>query len=140
MHVNEDCWRSGASVAFTVICATRMEQEKHMIDRVRNSTIVLTCRASPEAPVSKRERRHFHPPLKKKSNRLWQMGRFFHLMPSLLCRLLLVRVVDCTVNLSDCYSYRLIGKLTAFLQLQEFSQRNLVQDLYLGLELPRQDT
>ncbi len=30
----------------------------------------------------------------------------------------------CTVNLSDFYSYRLIGKLTAFLQLQEFSQRN----------------
>jgi hypothetical protein len=29
------------------------------------------------------------------------------------------------VNLSDFYSYRLIGKLTAFLQLQEFSQRNL---------------
>ena len=44
-------------------------------------------------------------------------------MMSLLCRLLLVRLVDCTVNLSDFYSYRLIGKLTAFLQLQEFSQR-----------------
>jgi hypothetical protein len=29
-----------------------------------------------------------------------------------------------TVNLSDFYSYRIIGKLTAFLQLQEFSQRN----------------
>jgi hypothetical protein len=29
-------------------------------------------------------------------------------------------------NLSDFYSYRLIGKLTAFLQLQEFSQRNLI--------------
>jgi hypothetical protein len=27
------------------------------------------------------------------------------------------------VNLLDIYSYRLIGKLTAFLQLQEFSQR-----------------
>ena len=47
-----------------------------------------------------------------------------HLMLSLLCRLLLVRLVDCTVNSSDFYSYRLIGKLTAFLQLQEFSQRN----------------
>ncbi len=34
-------------------------------------------------------------------------------MLSLLCRLLLVRMVDCTVNLSDFYSYRLIGKLTA---------------------------
>jgi hypothetical protein len=29
------------------------------------------------------------------------------------------------VNLSDFYSYKLIEKLTAFLQLQEFSQRNL---------------
>ena len=47
-----------------------------------------------------------------------------HQMLSLLCRLLLVRLVDCTVNLSDFYSYSLIGKLTAFLQLQEFSQRN----------------
>jgi hypothetical protein len=47
-----------------------------------------------------------------------------HLMLSLLCRLLLVRLVDCTVNLSDFYSYRLVGKLTAFLQLQGFSQRN----------------
>jgi hypothetical protein len=28
------------------------------------------------------------------------------------------------VNLSDFYPYRLIGKLTAFLQLQEFSLRN----------------
>jgi hypothetical protein len=37
---------------------------------------------------------------------------------------LLVRMVDCTVNLSGFYSYRLIGKLTAFLQFQEFSQRN----------------
>ncbi len=46
-----------------------------------------------------------------------------HLMLSLLCRLLLVRMVDCTVNLSGFYSYRIIGKLTAFLQLQEFSQR-----------------
>jgi hypothetical protein len=36
---------------------------------------------------------------------------------SLLCRLLSVR-------LSEFYSYRLIGKLTAFLQVQEFSQRN----------------
>jgi hypothetical protein len=27
------------------------------------------------------------------------------------------------VNLLDFYSYRLIGKLTAFLQLQEFSER-----------------
>jgi hypothetical protein len=47
-----------------------------------------------------------------------------HLTLSLLCRLLLVRLDDYIVNLSDFYSYRLIGKLTAFLQLQEFSQRN----------------
>ena len=33
------------------------------------------------------------------------------------------------VNLSDFYSYRLIGKLTVFLQLQEFSQRNQTWEL-----------
>jgi hypothetical protein len=32
------------------------------------------------------------------------------------------------VNLSDFYSYRLIGKLTAVLQLQEFCQRNQIVD------------
>jgi hypothetical protein len=32
------------------------------------------------------------------------------------------------VNLSDFYSYRLIGKLTASLQLQEFCQRNQIVD------------
>jgi hypothetical protein len=42
-----------------------------------------------------------------------------------LCLLLLVHQADYMVNLSDLYSYRLIGKLTAFWQLQEFSQRNL---------------
>jgi hypothetical protein len=42
-----------------------------------------------------------------------------------LCLLLLVRQAGYIVNLLDFYSYRLIGKLTAFLQLQEFSQRNL---------------
>jgi hypothetical protein len=41
-----------------------------------------------------------------------------------LCRLLLVRLGGYMVNLSDFYSYRLIGKLTAFLQLQEFRLRN----------------
>ncbi len=40
-----------------------------------------------------------------------------------LCLLLLVQVGGYIVNLSDFYSYRLIGKLTAFLQLQEFSLR-----------------
>jgi hypothetical protein len=42
-----------------------------------------------------------------------------------LCLLLRVRVGGYIVNLLDFYSYWLIGKLTAFLQLQEFSQRNL---------------
>jgi hypothetical protein len=36
-----------------------------------------------------------------------------------------VRLVQYIVNLSDFYSYRLIGKLTAFLQLQEFDLCNL---------------
>jgi hypothetical protein len=40
-----------------------------------------------------------------------------------LCLLLLVHQADYMVNLSDFYSYRLIGKLTAFLQIQEFNQR-----------------
>jgi hypothetical protein len=42
-----------------------------------------------------------------------------------LCLILLVRLGGYIVNLSDFYSYRLIGKLTTFLQLQEFSLRNL---------------
>jgi hypothetical protein len=37
-------------------------------------------------------------------------------------------VADNIVNLSEFYSYRLIGKLTGFLQLQEFSQRNQIWD------------
>jgi hypothetical protein len=41
---------------------------------------------------------------------------------SRLCRLLLVRLDVYIVTLSDFYSYRLIGKLTAFLQFQEFEQ------------------
>ncbi len=49
-----------------------------------------------------------------------------HLTLSLLCRLLPVRLGGTIVNLSEFYSYRLIGKLTAFLQLQEFSQRNQI--------------
>ncbi len=40
-----------------------------------------------------------------------------------LCLLLLVRQAGYIVNLSDFDSYRLIGKLIAFLQLQEFSLR-----------------
>jgi hypothetical protein len=48
-----------------------------------------------------------------------------------LCPVLLVRVAGYIANLLDFYSYRLIGKLTAFLQLQEFSQRNLpVEDSF----------
>jgi hypothetical protein len=45
-----------------------------------------------------------------------------------LCLLLLVRLGGYIANLSDFYSYRLIGKLTAFLQLQEFCQRNQTVD------------
>ena len=41
-----------------------------------------------------------------------------------LCLLLLVRLGGYIVNLCAFYFYRLIGKLTAFLQLQEFSLRN----------------
>jgi hypothetical protein len=40
----------------------------------------------------------------------------------------LVRLGSYIVNLSEFYSYRLIGKLTAFLQLQEFCQRNQIVD------------
>ncbi len=45
-----------------------------------------------------------------------------------LCLLLLVRLGGYIVNLSDFYSYRIIGKLTAFLQLQEFSLCNQTRD------------
>ena len=41
------------------------------------------------------------------------------------CLLLLVRLGGYIVNLCDFYSYKLIGKLTAFLQPQEFSLRNI---------------
>ena len=44
------------------------------------------------------------------------------------CRRLLVPLGGYIVNSLDCYSYRLIGKLTAFLQLQEFSLRNRTVD------------
>ena len=42
-----------------------------------------------------------------------------HLTLYHLCLLLLVRLGGYIVKLSDFYSYRLIGKLTAFLHLQE---------------------
>jgi len=45
-----------------------------------------------------------------------------------LCLLLLVRLGGYIVNLCDFYPYRPIGKLTAFLQLQEFSLRILPVD------------
>jgi len=51
------------------------------------------------------------------------------LMMCPLWRLLLVHLTDYIVNLSDFYSYSLIGKLKAFLQLQEFSQRNQTSEL-----------
>jgi hypothetical protein len=40
-----------------------------------------------------------------------------------------VRLGGYIANLSDFYSYRLIGKLTAFLQLQEFCERNQTVDI-----------
>jgi hypothetical protein len=43
------------------------------------------------------------------------------------CLLFLVRQAGYIVNLSDFYSYRLIGKLTSFLQFQEFSLRRHAQ-------------
>jgi hypothetical protein len=46
------------------------------------------------------------------------------LAQSPLCLILLVRLGGYIVNSLDYYSDRLIGKLTAFLQLQEFSLRN----------------
>ena len=48
------------------------------------------------------------------------------LYPSYL--LLLVRLGGYIVNLCDFYSYKVIGKLTAFLQLQEFSLRKPTVD------------
>ncbi len=42
-----------------------------------------------------------------------------------LCLLWLVRLGGCIMNLCAFYFYRLIGKLTAFLQFQEFSLRNM---------------
>jgi hypothetical protein len=42
-----------------------------------------------------------------------------------LCLLLLVRLGGYIVNLCAFYFYKLVGKLTAFLQLQEFSLRNM---------------
>jgi hypothetical protein len=44
-------------------------------------------------------------------------------MLSPLYLLLIVRLGDYKVNLCNFYFYKLIGKLTAFLQLQEFSFR-----------------
>ncbi len=48
---------------------------------------------------------------------------------SRLFLLLLVRMDVYIVTLSDFYSFRLIGKLTVFLQFQEFSQRNPTWEL-----------
>jgi hypothetical protein len=45
-----------------------------------------------------------------------------------LYRLMLVRLRSYIVNWSDFYSDSLIGKLTAFLQLQEFCQHNQIVD------------
>ncbi len=45
-----------------------------------------------------------------------------------LCLLFLTRLGGYMVNSLDCYSDRLIGKLTVFLQLQEFNYRNPTVD------------
>jgi len=45
-----------------------------------------------------------------------------------LCLLFLVRPTGYIVNLSDFYSYRIIGKLTVFFHLQEFSHHNQIVD------------
>jgi hypothetical protein len=48
---------------------------------------------------------------------------------SVSCLLLLVRLVAYMVNISEFYSYRLIGKLTVFLQCQELlCLRNQIVD------------
>jgi hypothetical protein len=52
------------------------------------------------------------------------------LAQSPLCLLLLVRLEAYIVNSLDYYSHRLIGKLTAFLQFQEFRLRNQVYVLH----------
>ena len=51
-----------------------------------------------------------------------------HLTQSPLYLLLLVRLGGYIVNSLDCYSYRLIGKLTSFLNLQEFNFLNPTVD------------
>jgi hypothetical protein len=45
-----------------------------------------------------------------------------------LSLLFLVGLGGYKVNSLDCYSYRIIGKLTAFLKLQEFIFRNMTVD------------
>jgi hypothetical protein len=47
-----------------------------------------------------------------------------HPVPSPLYLLFLVHLVGYIVNSLDCYAYSLIGKLTDFLQFQEFRFRN----------------
>jgi hypothetical protein len=57
-----------------------------------------------------------------------------------LCLLLLVRLGGYIANLSDFYSNRFIGKLTSFLQLQEFSLRKQIVECSTTvsrLSLPR---
>jgi len=56
-----------------------------------------------------------------------------HLILSPLYLLFLVRLGGNIVNLSDFYSYKFIGKLTDFLQLQEFRLNNItVEQLCCG--------
>jgi hypothetical protein len=53
---------------------------------------------------------------------------YVHRAQSPVCLLLLVRLGGYIVNSLDCNSFRLIGMLTAFLQLQEFTLFNPTVD------------
>jgi hypothetical protein len=58
-----------------------------------------------------------------------------HLIPSPLYLLLLIRLGGYIVNMCDLYFYKVVGKLTAFLQLQEFNLRNQTVDSSTTVEL-----
>ncbi len=54
------------------------------------------------------------------------------LTQSPLCLLLLVRLGGYIVDSLDCYSYSIIGKLTVFLQSQEFILLNMTVDFSIS--------
>ncbi len=67
-------------------------------------------------------------PLLKKYGNIVLTTTTIHRVRYHLCLLLIVRLGGYIANLSDFYSYRFIGKLTVFLQLQEFSLREEILD------------